>query len=127
MMIKSDWPKIRDKALAPTATAEDRIAIVEYCKSFGYKPRYDNGLLFVSNRYKACPIYKNGEIVDVEFYTFGMEFKMTRESLGFSQKDIEDIYDIPRRTVQDWEADKSAPPYWCQKLILDTIHTDYSF
>ena len=54
--------------------------------------------------------------------------KQLRQLAGFSQQKFADYFDIPRRTIQNWEADTGAnartcPPYLV-KLIRFKLQAD---
>ncbi len=56
----------------------------------------------------------------------GFNFKNFREKTGLSRKEFSDLLEIPYRTVEDWENDKSHPAKYLVKLIIkDMFHRKY--
>lgn len=39
-----------------------------------------------------------------------------------TQEKLSEIFKIPKRTIQDWEAEKSKPPEYLQPMILNYIY-----
>lgn len=52
---------------------------------------------------------------------FSEELKAQRKRLGISQKVFSEMFKIPRRTVEDWERQKSTPPIYVQELIIEKL------
>lgn len=50
-----------------------------------------------------------------------MKIKEARRIIGLSQQKVSDIYGIPRRTLQDWEAELHACPQWCENLVVEKL------
>ncbi len=44
-------------------------------------------------------------------------FSMLRRILGVSQRNLVAVMNIPRRTIEDWEAGRKEPPEYVQNLI----------
>lgn len=53
-----------------------------------------------------------------------MTIKEMREMLGLSQQKFGDKYNIPRRTVQDWEYGKMTPPDYVMQLLERCVLED---
>lgn len=49
------------------------------------------------------------------------EFKLARQTAGLTQAKITELFGIPRRTVQDWEAEKKTPPVYVQRWYLEAL------
>lgn len=47
----------------------------------------------------------------------GKEVKELREKMGMNRREFSDYYDIPYRTVQDWEAEKRELPEYLLRLM----------
>ena len=46
-----------------------------------------------------------------------MTVKEMRKSAGMTQQQFSELLHIPKRTVQDWEGEKSTPPVYIVELI----------
>lgn len=57
---------------------------------------------------------------------FAEKLKTLRKQKGLTQKDMEVIYSIPVRTLQNWETGKAQPPIWAEDLILKVLKHDYN-
>lgn len=53
-----------------------------------------------------------------------MEIREMRERLGDTQSEFARRYQIPFRTVQNWEASVRVPPAYVTKLLEDRVKTD---
>ena len=49
--------------------------------------------------------------------------KEARQAAGLTQKQMSELLEIPKRTIEDWDADKKHPPKWAEKLILEKLET----
>ena len=49
---------------------------------------------------------------------FSEELKTARISVGWTQKMLSDKFEIPKRTIEDWERGIRVPPSYVQKLLL---------
>ena len=47
----------------------------------------------------------------------GKEVKILREQMGVNRREFCDYFEIPYRTVQDWEAEKRELPEYVLKLM----------
>ena len=54
------------------------------------------------------------------------KIKQARLAAGLTQKDMEVIYSIPVRTLQNWDTGKAQPPIWAEDLILKVLKHDYN-
>lgn len=45
--------------------------------------------------------------------------KDARTKLGLSQEKFATLFEIPKRTLEDWETKKSKPPKYVEKLIIE--------
>ena len=52
-----------------------------------------------------------------------MTIKEAREQIGMSRAEMSRAFEIPIRTLEDWDAGKSSPPPYVQKLIIDKLLT----
>lgn len=46
-----------------------------------------------------------------------MTIKKLRKATGMTQKAFSDYFEIPKRTIEDWEGDRRKPPEYLVKLI----------
>lgn len=49
----------------------------------------------------------------------------TRKQAKLTQQQLADKYQIPRRTLQDWEAGKHKPPVYVVNMLLRCIEVDF--
>lgn len=54
-----------------------------------------------------------------------MTIKELRALTGLSQKTFSDKYGIPKRTVEDWEAERRTPPEYVILLLERAVKEDY--
>lgn len=54
-----------------------------------------------------------------------MSIKEIRQLTGLSQQKFGDLYSIPKRTIQDWEAGKMTPPEYTIKLLERVVKEDF--
>lgn len=54
-----------------------------------------------------------------------MNIKELRNLTGLSQKAFSDKYKIPKRTIEDWEAERRTPPEYMVKLLERVIKEDF--
>ncbi len=59
-----------------------------------------------------------------------MEVKQIRQVTGLTQKEFSSRYDIPMKTLQNWEACKDSPshracPNYVEKLLEKAVRTDF--
>lgn len=51
-----------------------------------------------------------------------MTIKEARIAAGMSRAEMSRTFEIPIRTLEDWDAGKSKPPAYVEKLILEKLH-----
>ena len=56
-----------------------------------------------------------------------MTIKELRSLTGLSQKFFSDKYEIPKRTIEDWEAERRTPPEYVIKLLERVIKDDFCY
>ena len=49
------------------------------------------------------------------------DIQTMRKYSGYNQKEFSEKYEIPKRTLQDWEQGKRNPPEYTKKLLAYTI------
>ncbi len=49
------------------------------------------------------------------------KIKEAREKAGLTIKELAELLGAPYRTVQDWNAGKSKPVEWAERLILEKL------
>ena len=54
-----------------------------------------------------------------------MNIKELRQLTGLSQKAFSDKYKIPKRTIEDWEAERRTPPEYVALLLERVIKYDF--
>ena len=52
---------------------------------------------------------------------FNEELKRIKLEKNLTQQGISDLIGVPKRTIENWEADVSKPPEYVQKLIIEKI------
>ena len=45
-------------------------------------------------------------------------FRETRHAAGLTQQAMADLFEMPKRTIENWEAGKRTPPPYVQRLVL---------
>lgn len=50
-----------------------------------------------------------------------MTIKEARISARLTQKQMSDLLDIPKRTIEDWERGTRTPPRYVEKLIVEKL------
>ena len=65
---------------------------------------------------------EDGEIVE-QYYNFSTEspVKKLREELGLSRAETARIFEMPIRTLEDWEYGKCIPSHWVEKLVIEKL------
>lgn len=49
------------------------------------------------------------------------KIKQARLAAGLTQKSMSELFQIPRRTLEDWETGKRNPPEWAEILIVEKL------
>ena len=52
-----------------------------------------------------------------------MNMKEAREQAGLSRAEMSRLFEIPLRTLEDWEAEKRTPPPYVKKLIIEKLQS----
>lgn len=52
---------------------------------------------------------------------FAKALQTARKSAGLSQQGMADRTLIPKRTIEDWERAKAAPPAYVQRFVLNEL------
>lgn len=47
--------------------------------------------------------------------------KEARKNAGLTQRQMSELLNIPRRTIEDWDSGKSYPPAWVEALLLEKL------
>lgn len=50
-----------------------------------------------------------------------MTIKEARRAAGLTQKQMSELFDIPTRTIESWEAGTRTPPSYVEKLITEKL------
>lgn len=50
-----------------------------------------------------------------------MTIKEAREKAGISRAEMSRQFEIPLRTLEDWETEKRTPPPYVTKLIIEKL------
>lgn len=50
-----------------------------------------------------------------------MTIKSARLQAGLTQQKMSKMFEIPVRTIQDWESGRRKPPVWAEKLIIEKL------
>lgn len=49
------------------------------------------------------------------------KIKEARMAIGMSRAEMHRAFEIPIRTLEDWDSGKRIPPVWVEKLILEKL------
>ena len=52
-----------------------------------------------------------------------MKIKEAREAARLSQAAAAELIGVPKRTWEDWEAEKHKPPKYVENLIIEKLQT----
>lgn len=52
-----------------------------------------------------------------------MTIKEAREQAGLSRAEMSRIFEIPIRTLEEWDAGRRTPPPYVEKLIVEKLQT----
>lgn len=62
------------------------------------------------------------EIIETYFnFSAESEIKKARMEIGLSRAAMSRLFEIPIRTLEDWESGKNMPAHWAEKLILEKL------
>lgn len=50
-----------------------------------------------------------------------MTIKEARIAAGLTQKQMSDLFGIPLRTIESWEAEVRKPPEYVERLVVDKL------
>lgn len=50
-----------------------------------------------------------------------MTIREARHAAGLSQQQMSDVMEIPKRTIEDWEAKRRTPPPYVEKLVVEKL------
>lgn len=56
--------------------------------------------------------------------TFAEEIKRWRKNNNLSQKDMAFKYNIPKRTIENWEGEVNEPADWAKDLLIEKLMDD---
>lgn len=51
-----------------------------------------------------------------------MTIKEARIAAHLTQQQMSDLFEIPKRTIEDWERGIRTPPAYVEKLIVDKLN-----
>lgn len=69
--------------------------------------------------------FNNAMRLEGDLMSRGKEVKELREKMGMNRREFSDYYDIPYRTVQDWEAEKRELPEYLLRLMKYRAEVEY--
>ena len=75
-------------------------------------------LLFGLLLFGACSAPKNITYFDDAKYVSGEELLELRKSTGMNRREFAEYFEIPYRTVQDWELGNRRMPYYLLRLMV---------
>lgn len=52
-----------------------------------------------------------------------MNIKDAREKAGLSRAEMSRLFEIPVRTLEEWDAGRRTPPPYVEKLIVEKLET----
>lgn len=50
-----------------------------------------------------------------------MTIKEARAAAGLTQQAMSDLLEIPKRTIEEWEAGRRKPSPWAEKLVIEKL------
>lgn len=50
------------------------------------------------------------------------KIKAAREAAGLTQAEMSEIFEIPKRTIGNWETGDRKPPAYVEKLIVEKLN-----
>lgn len=53
------------------------------------------------------------------------KIKEVRKQAGLTQKDLSNLYGIPKRTIEEWDRGAYEPPEYVANLLIDRIKADF--
>lgn len=59
----------------------------------------------------------------VEESIIGTDVTIARKKAGLSRAEMSRRFEIPVRTLEDWDSGKRTPPAWAEKLIIDKLES----
>ena len=85
----------------------------------------------IQNSDYTADIKKDSVVVSDEFeekiietyfnFSAESEIKKARMEIGLSRAEMSRMFEIPIRTLEDWESGKNIPAHWAEKLILEKL------
>ena len=85
----------------------------------------------IQNSDYTADIKKDSVVVSDEFeekiietyfnFSAESEIKKARMEIGLSRTEMSRMFEIPIRTLEDWESGKNIPAHWAEKLILEKL------
>ena len=63
------------------------------------------------------------KLIDATGCCFSRELRQARKAAKLTQQGMADRMEIPRRTIQDWEADRMTPPPYVQRFVLNELES----
>lgn len=74
---------------------------------------------------KDSVIVSDGEDIIEIYCNFSAEseIKKARMEAGLSRAEMSRQFEIPVRTLEDWESGKRVPAHWAEKLIIEKLET----
>ena len=52
-----------------------------------------------------------------------MNIKEARDQAGLSRAEMSRLFEIPIRTLEEWDAGRRTPPPYVEKLIIEKLET----
>lgn len=56
--------------------------------------------------------------------TFAEKLKEIRKKYNYTQKQLSEKFEIPKRTIENWEGEKRLPPEYIQKIIIKYLNQE---
>lgn len=70
--------------------------------------------------YETCK-KKVGTAKSVVSRSETMNIKEARQAAGLSQAEMSKLFEIPKRTIENWETGTRKPPSYVEKLIIEKL------
>lgn len=50
-----------------------------------------------------------------------MTIKEARQAAGLTQRQMSEMFDIPLRTIENWESSVTKPPKYVERLVVEKL------
>lgn len=123
-MMKGEKPhsEVCEEIPVEASSADEAIELVkdylrdQVIQNSEYTADIENGCVVVSD--------DDGETVEC-YFNFKCEcaIRAARQEAGLSRAEMSRIFEIPLRTLENWEAGTRLPAHWAEKLIVEKLES----